>query len=151
MCLQSLYRLMKTDKNQFSREGKSLLLHSCRLKFLNVRQTGAEVRARAHHQKLTPPGQVGAGCPVTWTATWASRLSGGGTYYRTSRSQHLWPNCSRGIPWPHAYNATDTNVLPTGTEEPRSEHSILTDAPAHLCQSRGRKRTGIQMLGDSEG
>ncbi|KAK4815351.1 hypothetical protein QYF61_000183, partial [Mycteria americana] len=57
MRLQSLYRLMKTDKNQFSREGRKAASSPLQAEEVpHFRQTGVDVTGRDEHQKPTPPG-----------------------------------------------------------------------------------------------
>lgn len=73
-------------------------------------------------------------------------------YYRTSRSWHFWSNCFRSKSIPsHTLVLTQPVTQMYSWRELRSEHAILTDTPARLCQSTGRKLTGIQMSGDNEG
>lgn len=115
------------------------------------RSSSFQTRWHGHHeQRRTPETHISR--PGWTTTTHASLLSGGGTYHR---SQHLCLNCFRGSA-ATTFHPTTTCLHQPLTEtcswrEQRSEHAILTDDTAHLCQSRGRKLTGTQMLGASEG
>lgn len=151
MCLQSLYRLMKTDKNQFSREAASSQL---RAEPPHFRQTSVEVMAETNTRNphlqarsglaVQTPEQQPHGLPCFRKVAPIRGCTGVSTSDQTASGAAL-PALS--IPRPQVYKATRHKRAPDGNRGQNTPSGLSS----HLCQSRRRKLTGIQMLKDREG